>query len=170
VTLKAVADSLVRDARNESRSGCAARSRLGRKRRDWVRIEALGFDHAFTYDHLIYGKLAKSPSQAAIPTLTAAALATKTISLGLLVASPNLHHPVPFAHEMITIDRLSGGRLIAGIGSGGRGSDSVATVPTAPSLRGRTERFEEFVDVVAGLLQGDEVTFSGRHYSIGKRG
>src|SRR5437764_940980 len=62
----------------------------------WRRAEEMGFDHAWTYDHIAWGELRDKPWHAAVPTLTAAALATNTIRLGTLVASPNFRHPVPF--------------------------------------------------------------------------
>jgi alkanesulfonate monooxygenase SsuD/methylene tetrahydromethanopterin reductase-like flavin-dependent oxidoreductase (luciferase family) len=90
----------------------------------WRRAEALGFDHAWTYDHLAWRTLRDSPWSGTIPTLTAAALVTGRIRLGPLVASPSLRHPVPFARERIALDDVSGGRLTAGIGAGADGSDA----------------------------------------------
>ncbi len=63
----------------------------------WSRAEALGFDHAWTYDHIAWGDLRDSTWFAAVPTLAAAATVTSRIRLGTLVASPNFRHPVPFA-------------------------------------------------------------------------
>src|SRR5262245_16001130 len=63
----------------------------------WTRAEALGFDHAWTYDHLAWRTLRDSSWFGAIPVLTAAATVTTTLRLGVLVASPNFRHPVAFA-------------------------------------------------------------------------
>ena len=71
------------------------------QRRLWQRAEELGFDHAWTYDHLAWRSLRNEPWFGAVPTLTAAALATSRIRIGPLVASPNYRHPVPFAKELI---------------------------------------------------------------------
>ncbi|MGZ6980514.1 MAG: LLM class flavin-dependent oxidoreductase, partial [Acidimicrobiia bacterium] len=68
----------------------------------WRRAEALGFAHAWTYDHIAWGPLRDSAWFGAVPTLAAVALVTSTIRLGTLVASPNFRHPVPFARELIT--------------------------------------------------------------------
>src|SRR5436190_22663703 len=54
----------------------------------WRRADELGFDHAWTYDHLAWRSLRDSTWFGAIPTLTAAAMATQRIRLGPLVASP----------------------------------------------------------------------------------
>jgi hypothetical protein len=60
----------------------------------WRRAEELGFGHAWTYDHLAWRSLRDAPWFGAVPTLTAAALASQRIRLGTLVASPNFRHPV----------------------------------------------------------------------------
>src|SRR5712692_4007145 len=83
----------------------------------WRRAEELGFDHAWTYDHLAWRSLRDDPWFGAIPTLTAAAVATGRIRLGTLVASPTFRHPVPFAKELITINDICGGRFTLGIGA-----------------------------------------------------
>ena len=102
----------------------------------WRRAEALGFDHAWTYDHLAWRSLRDSPWFGAVPTLTAAAMATERIRLGTLVASPNFRHPVPFATELVTLDDISGGRLTLGIGAGGDGWDATMLGQVAWSPRG----------------------------------
>ena len=86
--------------------------------------EEYGFDHAWTYDHLSWRSLADEPWYATIPTLTAAATVTDRIGLGLFVASPNYRHPVPFAKELATLDDISDGRVLLGVGSGGTGFDA----------------------------------------------
>ena len=53
-----------------------------------------------------------------MPTLTAAAMATRRIRLGTFVASPNFRHPVHFAREIIALDDISDGRLLLGVGVG----------------------------------------------------
>src|SRR6478735_1624105 len=92
----------------------------------WTRAEELGFDHAWTYDHLAWRSLRDSTWFACVPTLTAAAGVTERIRLGPLVASPNFREPVTFAKELMTLDDVSAGRLTVGIGSGGEGWDATA--------------------------------------------
>src|SRR5215813_6313235 len=89
--------------------------------RRWQLAEDYGFDHAWTYDHLGWRDLIDGPWFDAVPTLTAAALVTSRIRLGIMVASPNFRHPVHFAREVTALDDLSGGRLVLGIGAGGLG-------------------------------------------------
>ncbi|GAB2464623.1 alkanesulfonate monooxygenase SsuD/methylene tetrahydromethanopterin reductase-like flavin-dependent oxidoreductase (luciferase family) [Conyzicola lurida] len=122
-------------------------------RRKWVLAEELGFDHAWTYDHLSWRSLADEPWGATVPTLTAAAAATSTIRLGTFVASPNFRHPVPFAKELATVDDISGGRLLLGVGSGGTGFDAFVLGQPGYTPRQRHERFAEFVERLDTLLR-----------------
>ncbi len=131
----------------------------------WVRAEELGFTHAWTYDHLAWRSLRDSQWFAAVPLLTAAAAATSRLRLGPLVASPNFRHPVPFAKDLVTLDHLSGGRLIVGVGRGGPGWDLTMLGGPAPPERVRTERFEEFVTVLDGCMRNERFSYEGRYYS-----
>lgn len=131
----------------------------------WQRAEALGFDHAWTYDHLSWRSLRDDPWHSAVPTLAAAAAVTDTIRLGTLVASPNFRHPVAFARELITLDDLTEGRFTLGIGAGGTGWDAttLGQVPWEP--RERADRFEEFVVMSDLLLRQPVTTYEGRYYT-----
>lgn len=122
-------------------------------RRKWAAAEEYGFDSAWTYDHLSWRSLADEPWHATIPTLTAAALSTSTIRLGAIVASPNFRHPVPFAKEIATLDDISGGRLLLGIGAGGTGFDAFVLGQPEYTAKERLERFAEFVSGLDLLLR-----------------
>ena len=139
--------------------------RWSEQRRLWQRAEELGFDHAWTYDHLAWRSLAEGPWFGAIPTLTAAAMVTSTIRLGTLVASPNFRHPVPFAKELITLDDVSMGRLTLGIGAGGEGWDAAVLGQEPWSTEERADRFAEFVELLDVLLREPDTTYDGTWYS-----
>jgi alkanesulfonate monooxygenase SsuD/methylene tetrahydromethanopterin reductase-like flavin-dependent oxidoreductase (luciferase family) len=130
----------------------------------WRAAEEYGFDHAWTYDHLGWRSLVGSPWFSAVPTLTAAATVTSTISLGTFVASPNFRHPVPFMRELITLDDIADGRLILGIGAGGRGYDAQVLGGPELSPRQRADRFAEFVTALEGLLTSDGFDYAGDYY------
>ncbi len=131
----------------------------------WQRAEALGFDHAWTYDHLTWRSLRDGPWFGAVPTLVAAATATGRIRLGTLVASPNFRHPVPFAKELMSLDDVSQGRSVAGLGAGGTGFDATALGQEPWSLRERTDRFVEFVTLLDRLLRERSTSHAGSYYS-----
>jgi len=131
----------------------------------WRRAEELGFDTAYTYDHLSWLRLKDRPWFGAIPTLTAAALATSGIRLGTLVTSPNFRHPVPLAKDLLSLDDVSSGRLTVGVGSGGLGGDATVLGGAEWSSRERTDRFVEFVRLLDELLRNTETSFDGTYYS-----
>jgi alkanesulfonate monooxygenase SsuD/methylene tetrahydromethanopterin reductase-like flavin-dependent oxidoreductase (luciferase family) len=138
--------------------------------RRWRRADELGFDHAWTYDHLSWRSLADQRWHATLPTLTAAAMVTERIRLGLFVASPNFRHPVPFAKELGTVDDIAGGRLLVGVGSGGTGFDAFVLGQEEFSPRQRHERFVEFADALDILLRFEApesggVSFDGEWYT-----
>jgi alkanesulfonate monooxygenase SsuD/methylene tetrahydromethanopterin reductase-like flavin-dependent oxidoreductase (luciferase family) len=131
----------------------------------WRRAEDLGFHHAWTYDHLTWRGLRDSPWHAAIPTLTAAALVTSRIRLGTLVASPHFRHPVAFAKELVTLDSISNGRVIVGIGAGSANEDATVLGVDHRPRPHRAERFEEFVHLLELVLRQPMTTYEGKFFS-----
>ena len=130
----------------------------------WRRAEDLGFDHAWTYDHLVWGGLPDSPWYGTTPTLTAAAIVTSTIRLGTFVTSPNYRHPVTFMRDLLALDDISGGRLICGIGSGGDIDNAIlGGQPLTPKQR--ANRLYEFTELLDRLLTTDHVTHDGTYFS-----
>ena len=130
----------------------------------WRRAEELGFDHAWTYDHLVWGGLPDSPWYGTTPTLTAAAMVTSRIRLGTFVTSPNYRHPVTFMRDLLALDDISGGRLVCGIGTGGD-IDSSLLGGRLLTPRQRFDRLYEFTGLLDRLLTSDHVTHDGTYFS-----
>ena len=126
------------------------------------RAEDLGFDAAVTIDHL----LLTPPAYACTwlePMTTLAALAgvTRTIRLGTMVLVLPLRNPISFAKEWATLDLLSGGRSILGIGVGWHETEfGLMGVP----YRERGPRTSEAIEVLKALWAGDDVTYEGKYY------
>ncbi|MGH9020116.1 MAG: LLM class flavin-dependent oxidoreductase, partial [Acidimicrobiales bacterium] len=97
----------------------------------WRRVEEMGVGVAYTYDHLSWRDFRDRAWFAMVPTLAAAAAATTRLQIGPLVTTPNFRHPVPLAKDLIALDDLSEGRLVVGVGAGGRGFDA-AVLGQAP--------------------------------------
>jgi alkanesulfonate monooxygenase SsuD/methylene tetrahydromethanopterin reductase-like flavin-dependent oxidoreductase (luciferase family) len=138
--------------------------RWSRARGQWCRAEEFGFDHAWTYDHLMWRWLRDGPWYGSVPTLTAAATATSRIRLGMLVASPNLRHPVTFAKELMTLDDISGGRLICGVGAGAGEYDEKVFGGCRLSPCERADRLAEFLELTDLLLRQTVTSYDGVHY------
>ena len=131
----------------------------------WRRAEEYGFDHAWTYDHLGWRDLVDGPWFGAIPTLTAAATVTSKIGLGTLVASANFRHPAAFAREVTTLDDVSGGRLLLGLGAGGKGFDAEVLGQDDLTGKTRTDRYIEFVTLLDRILTNERTDFEGDYFT-----
>lgn len=130
----------------------------------WRAAEEMGFAHAWTYDHLVWGGLPDSPWRTATPVLGAAAAVTSRIGLGTLVAAPNFRHPYLLFRDAQALEDLTDGRLLLGVGTGGDRDSTVIGGDLA--LRERVDRFQEFVQVLRLLREGDHVSHAGAHYTL----
>jgi alkanesulfonate monooxygenase SsuD/methylene tetrahydromethanopterin reductase-like flavin-dependent oxidoreductase (luciferase family) len=133
-------------------------------REHWRATEELGFAHAWTYDHLVWGGLPDARWGGATPLLAAAAGVTRAIELGSLVSSPNFRHPYQLFRDAQMLEDVSGGRFVLGLGAGGDVDSRVLGGDPMP-LRERVDRFHEFVDLLVRLRQEDRVTVHGRWFS-----
>jgi alkanesulfonate monooxygenase SsuD/methylene tetrahydromethanopterin reductase-like flavin-dependent oxidoreductase (luciferase family) len=139
----------------------------------WRRAEELGFEHAWTYDHVTFSGIPDGPWYDAVTTLASAAAVTERIKLGTLVASPNYRHPVPFAQEIMSLDDASEGRFFLGYGAGSYGPDArvLGYGPDGEgwSAKERGERYRESVEILDLLLRGGaegrtRSTYRGTYY------
>jgi len=130
-----------------------------------TRLEALGFDHLWTYDHLSWRRYRDRPWHATIPWLAGLATATSTVRLGTMVTSPNFRHPVTLAKDAMTLDHISGGRLTLGVGAGGLGFDATVLGGELLSLPERRRRLSEFVELLDQLLRQPSTSFRGMYYA-----
>ena len=132
----------------------------------WRAVEAMGFDSAWTYDHIWWRGLRDESWFSAVPVLAAAAACTTRVRIGLMVASPNFRHPVLTAKDAIAIDDISCGRFVLGVGSGAPSAGDAEVLggaPLSPAERG--VRFREFVELTRTLLDEPVTTVAGRFYS-----
>jgi probable F420-dependent oxidoreductase len=101
-----------------------------------------------------------------MPALVSAAEATKHLRVGTNVLNNDFRHPVLVAREAATIDLLTDGRLQLGLGAGSIRSEHEQAGLHFDRGRTRVERLSEAVTIIKGLLSGERVTFSGRHYRV----
>src|SRR5882724_4101370 len=99
-------------------------------------------------------------------TLTALAQYTRRLRLGVLVSGMPHRHPAVLAKMATTLDIISGGRLLLGLGAAWNERECDAYGIELGSIRTRLDRFEEGIEVVARLLSDETTTFSGRYYRV----
>ncbi|MFM7045921.1 MAG: LLM class flavin-dependent oxidoreductase [Ilumatobacteraceae bacterium] len=127
--------------------------------------EAVGFDSLWLGDHLLYDLpdgSARGPWEV-WTSLAAIAASTDSILLGPLVASLGFHDPAMLAKMAATVDAISGGRLIVGVGAGWNEREYRAF---GLPFDHRVDRFEEAFHVVRRLLAGEAVDHRGRYYAL----
>jgi alkanesulfonate monooxygenase SsuD/methylene tetrahydromethanopterin reductase-like flavin-dependent oxidoreductase (luciferase family) len=130
------------------------------------RIEEMGYDHLWTYDHLSWRRYRDKTWHAAMPWLTGIAAGTERIRLGTMVSSPNFRHPVTLAKEAMTLDHISDGRLTLGIGAGGIGFDATVLGGRVLTPGERARRLDEFVGHLDALLREPATSREGEFYTV----
>jgi alkanesulfonate monooxygenase SsuD/methylene tetrahydromethanopterin reductase-like flavin-dependent oxidoreductase (luciferase family) len=126
-------------------------------------IEDLGYDSVWLGEHLLYrwpDRPTRGPWEA-WSLLAAVAASTSRVEFGPLVACTAFHNPAVLAKQADTIDEISGGRLILGLGAGWNETEFRAFgVP----FDHRVDRFEEAFTIIRTLLQDGAIDFDGRFY------
>ena len=126
------------------------------------RAEALGFDSLWVPDHLLLTWQEQTHGIWECWSLLAAlAAVTSRVALGPLVACTAFRSPALLAKMADTVDEISGGRLIVGLGAGWNGSEDRAF--GSPSDH-RVDRFEEALQIIVPLLRSGHVDFEGKYY------
>ena len=132
--------------------------------------ELTGWDGFWFADHLMPNTLDDAPSDG--PTLecwavlAALAAAVPRLRLGSLVTPTTMHYPAVLAKRAATVDHISGGRLVLGIGAGWQVNEHRAYGIDLLPLGERVSRFSEALQILRGLLLESRTTFAGRHLTV----
>jgi alkanesulfonate monooxygenase SsuD/methylene tetrahydromethanopterin reductase-like flavin-dependent oxidoreductase (luciferase family) len=130
-----------------------------------LRAEELGFDAVWYGDHLLYRRpgddRARGPWEA-WTVLAGLAAVTSRVLLGPLVAATAFHNPAMLAKKAATVDEISGGRLVLGLGAGWNETEFRAF---GFPFDHRISRFEEAFTIVRTLLRDGAVDFSGTYFT-----
>lgn len=135
------------------------------------RAEELGYYSVSLDDHFFMRGLASEPTQPHLEcytTLGAVAAATKTVKLVPLVTAMSYRSPALLAKMIGTLDHISAGRFIAGLGAGWFKEEYDAYGYPYPSNAERIEQLAEAIKLLKAMWTQDEPTFHGRFFSIGK--
>ena len=125
--------------------------------------EESGWDGFFVWDHIAW----EGADRYADPwiSLSAIAMETGSIRLGPMVTPLPRRRPWKVAHEAATLDRLSGGRLILGVGLGGR-EQEFDFFGEEPDARRRGAMLDEGLDILTNMWSGETFAHRGEHYGI----
>ncbi|WP_412516194.1 LLM class flavin-dependent oxidoreductase [Actinomadura madurae] len=126
------------------------------------RAEELGLDSVWAGDSPV-----TRPRADPLMLLAAVAQATERVALGTAVLLPALRHPILLAHQLATLDRLSGGRVIAGMGAGfPMPATEAQFAAVGVGFGRRVGRMEESIEAMRRLWTGDAVSYQGRHFAF----
>jgi F420-dependent oxidoreductase-like protein len=132
--------------------------------------EATGWDGVYVADHFMGsgGEFGPdtTPNLEATATLAALAVATDRVRLGSLVLGNTYRHPAVLASWAATVDHVSNGRLLLGIGTGWQENEHEQYGIELPPPGERVARFEEACLVLKGLLREERTTMGGRYYQL----
>jgi len=124
-------------------------------------VEEAGFDSIWSSDHIVSANLNREYLNT-WPRLTAYAMATKKVRLGTIVTDPCRMHPAVLAQMIGTIDRISNGRFILGMGAG----EIMNLKPYGIPYDHRVERLRESLQVMKGLWMQEFFSYQGRYFHL----
>jgi F420-dependent oxidoreductase-like protein len=130
--------------------------------------EAIGYDGLWYADHFMpnAAQPADGPAQEALTIMAALAATVPRVRIGSLVAGNTYRHPAVLAKMAATIDDISGGRLVLGLGAGWQENEHRAYGLEFKTFSWRFDRLEEACQVIKGLFRNPRTTFEGKHYSL----
>ncbi len=130
--------------------------------------EEYGWDGFFLWDHMLYSRNQEIPIFDPWVTLAAVAMKTEHIRLGTTVTPLARRRPWKLARETVTLDHLSGGRLILSVGVGDPDEADYGTFGEPTDAKVRAAMLDEGLEILAGLWSGQPFKFSGKYYQVKK--
>jgi len=131
-----------------------------------VLFDQLGFDSLWVCDHVYGVPMPGLPIFEAWSQLAAAAALTQKAELGTLVTPPFFRNPAVLAKQIATIDHVSGGRTIAGLGAGWFQPEFESYGNPFPALGQRMRALEETAQILKGLWTEERFSFDGSHFRV----
>jgi F420-dependent oxidoreductase-like protein len=129
--------------------------------------EGTGWDGVWFADHFMpNGPDVSGPVLEGWSTIAALAASVPRVRIGCLVSGNTYRHPAVLANMAATIDQVSGGRLVLGLGAGWQENEHAAYGIPLHDTRERMARFREACAVVRSLLSEERTTFAGAHYQL----
>lgn len=133
---------------------------------DFRFAESIGLDNGWVIDQFGIDGAPEIALLEAWTTLAGVANGTERIGIGTLVTNAAMRHPAVLATSILTVDQISGGRVVTAIGGGFYPAEHAELGIDFLDGIGRTERLREVVELLDRALRGDTVTLSGEHVAI----
>jgi alkanesulfonate monooxygenase SsuD/methylene tetrahydromethanopterin reductase-like flavin-dependent oxidoreductase (luciferase family) len=128
--------------------------------------ECVGWDGFFLEDYIVYQGQQGTPTYDPWVTMAAMAVSTSTVRIGTSVTPLPRRRPWKLASEAVTLDHLSGGRLILGVGAGDVNDPGFGATGEPLDPPTRAQLLDEGLEIVTRLWEGEPVTFHGRYYHV----
>lgn len=129
--------------------------------------ESIGFDGVWYADHFMPdGDATRVPYTESWTTLAALAASVPRIRIGPLVTGNTYRHPAVLAKMAATVDQLSGGRLVLGLGAGWQENEHRQYGIPFYTVKERLERLAEAAELIKSLFANETTTFKGKHYTL----
>ena len=129
-------------------------------------FDSLGFDSLWVCDHMYGVPIPTLPILEGWTLLSAIAAVTERAKLGTLVTPPFFRNPAVLAKQIATLDQISNGRVIAGLGAGWFPPEFEQTGCEFPGTRERLRALEEMVEILKRMWTDEKASFEGRYFSI----
>jgi alkanesulfonate monooxygenase SsuD/methylene tetrahydromethanopterin reductase-like flavin-dependent oxidoreductase (luciferase family) len=133
---------------------------------DFLFAESIGLDNGWVIDQFGIDEAPDITLLEAWTTLAAVAARTERIRIGTMVTNAAMRNPAVLATSILTVDQISGGRVVTAIGGGYYPAEHAALGIDFLDGIGRTERLRETVEVLDRALRGETVTYSGEHVAV----
>jgi F420-dependent oxidoreductase-like protein len=131
-----------------------------------IEFDRLGFDSVWVCDHLHGVPLPSLPILEAWTELAAIAAVTERVGLGTLVTPPFFRNPAVLAKQIATLDQISNGRAIAGLGTGWFDAEFKGYGLPFPPVRERLRALEETIAILRLLWSEEKVSYEGRVFKL----
>jgi len=140
---------------------------LDAMRADWGYLDRLGIPSLWLFDQFAVPSVPEAGLWETWTLLAALCAETSRCTVGTLITNVAMRNPAVLAKQASTVDNLTGGRLVIGLGAGYHEIDHTWVGVPFLTARERVTRLHEAAEILDRLLRGERLTYQGTHFSVG---